>query len=53
MKMIISLQDGSVYMLSLNQIYNIEFCASFVKIVRVAHETELYFYKDIKSIVIA
>lgn len=53
MKLIISMQDGSVYMLSVNQITDIEFGASLIKVVRIASEPEIYFYKDIRSMVIA
>lgn len=53
MKLIIFMQDGSVDMISVNQITNIVFCASLIKIFRIAREPKTYFYKDIKSMIIA
>ena len=52
MKLIISLQDGSLYVLSVSQITDIEFSDSFIKVARITSEPEIYFYKDIRSIVI-
>lgn len=53
MKLIISMYDGSIYMLSANQITDIEFGASVINVHRISGDPEIFFYADIKSIVIS
>lgn len=53
MKLIISMQDGSLYMLSVSQITDLVFGATELKVWRITGEQEIYLYMDIKSIVIA
>ena len=54
MKLIISMQDGSVEMLSINRIACIEFGDTAIAILdSITDETKIYLYKGIRSIVIA
>ena len=54
MKLIISMQDGSVEMLSINRIACMEFGDTAIAILdSITDETKIYLYKGIRSIVIA